>query len=84
MGATGDNFRPSATYYDTSEKNQDKPPKHRALTAEPSLPELLHETDISSMTSAKADETREASSYKMIGRMPDAIITSIFGGSAPN
>jgi len=60
MGVTDDSFRHSATYYDTNARNQDKPPKHRALTAERSLQELLHETDISSTTSAKADETREA------------------------
>lgn len=59
MGVTGDNFRHSATYYDTSERNLDKPPKHHVPTAELSLRELLHEMDISYTTSAKVDETRE-------------------------
>jgi phosphoglycerate dehydrogenase-like enzyme len=84
MDATGDNFQPLATYYATSERNQDRLPKHRALTAEPSLRELLHETDICFMTSAKDDETRKASAHKTIRRMPDAIITPTFGNSASN
>ncbi|RBR09157.1 uncharacterized protein FIESC28_10007 [Fusarium coffeatum] len=60
MGVTDESFRHSAIYYDTNARNQDKPPKHCALTAERSLQDPLHETDISFKNSAKADETREA------------------------
>lgn len=63
-GATGDNSQLSVICCDISAKNLAKPQRLPALTAEPSLRELLHETDTYFTTSVRVDETHETNTFR--------------------